>query len=671
MSDAPVLSAGPLNSCATYEIYVAKRGGSSLVCRLSNATSITYGRVLNDFSEAKIRVNLDAVCVDCLSGVNPWQHEVLIFRSSQLVWCGPIVNIEYDPAKSSISVFARDVLAWTEKRFIEIAGDQDYDVEDVDVRQVFEWVLNHGYQKQPWNMSWSLHDTGIPITRFYPAHGSTRWGGTYKNVSSELRALAQVGVDFTVVNRVMYGGDLEVEPPLPQTLKISDNNWAVAPLIRVNGTSMSTRSIVAGGNGGFYGYDEDQMWVEENAAAIEQYGLLETFTERQDLGDEDTSVTPNAITQEAYGRQKLLQQPMATLSEGQLAGDAPFIFDQLVPGVRIQVGLVNALRPIYPDYRIQSVDVTVDADSEVVNLKLSLPGASDIKVEQIADPVIVVTPPPLITVYPPPPLIPPMTPTPPDPEPDPPTSEMTTDIPSGWQEVIAEDFPIDVAEGGFSAVYSGARRIKFYPVGYLDTRKLGRYTGAYISVEDSIMKQRLFTSGGVTNVSSIVPVAIAGNGKWGDSLSMIWEEKTRFTIGVPPASGKSGFKAAHLSWPQSNNSLAHGEIDWPEWEWENGNPKVKGYVHRVNATTYGDQTVTTPSPVIDPRDWHVYRTVWVAGSYVDFYCDGVLIGHHTNRIPYTPMHLSLQNETSLNGLPFDTAATCLVETDWIRVLVPT
>lgn len=373
----PTLSVGPLNACATYEVYVANRGGETLVCRLPNTATITYNRVLNDFSEARIDLRFDAACRDCLASTNPWQHEIMIFRSSQLVWCGPIVNIIYDPAGSTVSVHARDLTAWTEKRFIEIVGVDDYDVEDVDTREVFEWVLSHGYNKQPWNMTWSLHDTGIPITRFYPSTGGDQWGGSYKNVASELRALSKIGVDFTAVNRHLYGGDLELVPPIAQTLKISDKAWAVAPKINVNGTSMSTRTIVAGGSGGFYGWTMDQMWIEEETDS--PYGLLESFTERTDLGDEDTTQTPNAITQEAYGRHRLLRQPIATLSEGQLAGDAPFTFDTLIPGVPIEVGLVNAVRPVEIDYRIYSVDVSASPENEVVNLKLSLPGASEIR----------------------------------------------------------------------------------------------------------------------------------------------------------------------------------------------------------------------------------------------------------------------------------------------------
>lgn len=367
-------------SCGSYDVYIAERGGTRLVCRLQGTVAIRYQRVLNEFSEATITTALNADCRNCLSSVNPWQHEVLIFRSSELVWVGPIQTIDYDPSESRIEIYARDLSSWAEKRHIELFGE-DYDVEDVDVRDVFNWVLSHGYDKDPWGMSWSLADTGVPISRYYPAAiTGDRWGGSYKNVATELRALSQVGVDFTVVNRHMYGGDLTVTPPTTRVLKIADKNWAKLPKISVVGTTMSNRTGVAGGSGGYFGWADDQIWIEESPADIAQYGLLESFTERTDLDDSDTTALPNAITQEAYARHQLLKHPVATISGGQLANDAPFSFDDLIPGGRISVGFMNSLRDVTPDYRLYGVDVSVSEENETIDLRLSALGVEELRV---------------------------------------------------------------------------------------------------------------------------------------------------------------------------------------------------------------------------------------------------------------------------------------------------
>lgn len=363
-------------TCGEYDVYVAQKGGETLTCRLYGTTDIRFRRVLNDFSDANISVAMDSKCVNCLASINPWQHELLIFRNTEMVWCGPIMSIKYLPSDSKVEIYARDLLAWTEKRVVELVGE-DYDVEEVDIREVFEWLLNHSYAKDPWNMSWDLKDTGIPVTRFYPGYypPGDRWGGTYPVVADEMRSLSQAGIDYTVVNRQMYAGDLEVQPPNDSNIITMDHNWVKLPEILVSGTNMSTRTIVAGGQGGYYGWYDDQIWITESD---EDWGLLETFTVRSDIDDAYTTEHPNPITQEAYARHALLSTPLVYVTGGQLAGDSPFAFNDLIPGVRTTVGLVEVLREIETDYRIYNVEVSVNKESEEISLSLSLPGVEGV-----------------------------------------------------------------------------------------------------------------------------------------------------------------------------------------------------------------------------------------------------------------------------------------------------
>jgi hypothetical protein len=652
-------------TCADYDVYVAQRGGEVLTCRLGAAISLRYNRTLNDFSESTCEVAVNSSCSSCLAAINPWQHELLIFRAKTLVWCGPIISLTYKQSANRVTIYARDLMAWTEKRLVSPASVDGYEVEEVDIAQVFDWVLRHAYDKDPWNMAWGVTNTGVPISKYYPGYDpvTERWGGSYPVAGAELRSLSQAGIDYTCVNRTLYAGDLVVTPPNPVTLKIADQNWARSPDIQVNGAQMSTRTGVAGGSGGYFGWYDDQIWFEEST---HPWGLLETMTPRPEIDEADTTILPNAITQEAAARHSILREPVATISGGQLSGNAQFNFNDLIPGLPIEIGFAQPMRNLLTQYRMYSVNVDVSKDSEEINLAVSTPGLDD-PVRAPLTPPVIWTPPPvqpggvIIVVPPPPPVI----------EPPPPSSGMTTDIPSGWKQMIQEDFNIDCAEGQFASVY-GPRRIKFYPTGYRDTFNRGDYTGAYISVANGVCRQRLFVRNGRGVVSALVPIANPNGGQpWGSVNSMIFEERVKWTFSSL-AANRAGFKAAHLMWPQLQNNLTYGEIDWPELDASSGNPtEVKGYIHRINATSGGDQTVATPVPDISPTVWHTYRTVWVSGQYVDFYCDGVLILHSTNRVPNTPFRLALQNETSMaNNDPLDPNATCFVDTDWIRVLIP-
>lgn len=366
-------------TCADYDVYISNRGGDTLVCRLGNTVEVQFNRTLNDFSEATVIASVNSSCASCVAELNPWQHEIMIFRSKTLVWCGPIISMRYMPATSRIRIYARDLMAWTEKRLIAPANVDGYEVEEVDIAEVFHWVLQHGYDKDPWEMAWSIGNTGVPITKFYPGYDPTseRWGGSYPTCGAELRQLSQAGIDYTCVNRTLYAGDLTISPPNPITLKIADQNWARSPDIDVNGAQMSTRTGVAGGSGGFWGWYDDQIWFEETT---QPWGLLETFTPRPELSDVDTTTLPNAITQEAAARHAILKDPIATISGGQLSGGAPFDFNSLLPGLPIEVGFAAPMRFLETDYRMVGLSVSVTDKQEEINMSVSVPGLEEIRV---------------------------------------------------------------------------------------------------------------------------------------------------------------------------------------------------------------------------------------------------------------------------------------------------
>lgn len=243
---------------------------------------------------------------------------------------------------------------------------------------------------------------------------------------------------------------------------------------------------------------------------------------------------------------------------------------------------------------------------------------------------------------------------------------ITTDVPSGWRVTITENFDISCADkAAFDATYP-SRGIKRYPDHYPDTRTNqgktdGGYYNAPIRVTGGVLKIEMDVVNGKARVGAIVPVPTA-TGTWGDSPGVIVEERSRFTL-------DPGFKAAHLLWPQSNKSNPDGEIDYPEFNGPAG--PVSAFIHYQNPTTSGEQKAI--GTTIDPRQWHTYRTVWKMGQSVAFYCDGALISPTwTARVPATPMHIVLQNETILGTGTVGPGASAkgLVETDWIRVMVP-
>jgi hypothetical protein len=239
-------------------------------------------------------------------------------------------------------------------------------------------------------MTWSSSATGVPVTRYYPGYSTgDRWGGSYQNVGAEIRALAREGIDYTVVNRHMYGGNLETNPPSASGAVLLATHWMNLPSIKVSGVSMSTRTIVAGGDGGWDGYYDEQIWIEPpisgpiSPATLTgnqlTYGLIETFTTEQHLYDEDTTINPNAITQNAFGRHELNSVPFVHIDGGQLAPSAPLGMENLIPGSIIEVRMNNSCRSFTGPYRLYSVSVSLINAKESVNIQLAPVGVDTVR----------------------------------------------------------------------------------------------------------------------------------------------------------------------------------------------------------------------------------------------------------------------------------------------------
>jgi hypothetical protein len=370
---------------ATYEVYFKTRGGERFLCRARNITSVSWGRKMNDVSQASVSIalnGLDDECCDCIATINPWEHELAVFRNGIEVWVGPVVNGTIDLAGLTATYEARDLSAWFDHRWVEVL-DTDKDFEEANISDVFTWLIEHAYYREPWNMSWIVPTTQIPIDRTYIARDTSneRWSGTFQNVGEEMRDLSQSGIDTTVIRRTFIAGDLQAETQITQLL--TDEHWAVLPTINIVGTSMATEVGVGGGNGGYSGWSDDQIWIErsdsdDNGA---RYGLLQSFFNAPELDDEDTTELPNAVTQQAWMLREAKKEPFVYIQGGSLSPRAPVQADDLIPGNVYRVALSETCRPIESDYRLFAVNVAFGDRGETVSVEMTPLGADALRGE--------------------------------------------------------------------------------------------------------------------------------------------------------------------------------------------------------------------------------------------------------------------------------------------------
>lgn len=378
----------PRLGCGEYEVLITQKAAGTTLCAASVLfpTSITFGRRLNEISEASVFLSLkgnDAACCDCLSEVRPWRHELRINRDGISVWVGPIVGLVMDPNTNIVKIMARDLMAWFDKRVFRQSAD--YEVEDIPLSDVFEDLVQHGYSRDPWSMTLRLSAVPVPTSKFYPGYDTEVWGGRYPVIGDELRTLVDAGMDYTMINRDLYAGVVEqsfsehyvaVNGVPPTRTVLIDQTWAELPKIEVVGTYMSNYTIVGGGFTGYYGWDVDQMWIEDaGISGAGTDGLLETVHINSSTEDVFTDEHPNAITAEAYGRNRFNRNPHVKLSSGQLSPDAPFGFDLLIPGLIVYLGISSGCVGLDTQYRIHSVSTELSADSESVSVELGPVGA--------------------------------------------------------------------------------------------------------------------------------------------------------------------------------------------------------------------------------------------------------------------------------------------------------
>ena len=109
------------------EAVIYERGGTRRLFTLPAVEQLDWGRALDGISRATITCTPAAAadggltwrgadCAGLLSSINPWAHEVVIYRNGSRVWEGPVLR----PAqkRGAVTIQASDVLGWTEARAV-------------------------------------------------------------------------------------------------------------------------------------------------------------------------------------------------------------------------------------------------------------------------------------------------------------------------------------------------------------------------------------------------------------------------------------------------------------------------------------------------------------------------------------------------------------------------
>jgi lysophospholipase L1-like esterase len=352
--------------CGKYDVWVYERGGEVPLGRVL-FNSLSYGRKIDDVSTATVQLGIRGVkpyiipprdettdvsptsflgdpdnCCWLLSEINPWEHELVIFRNGSVVWAGPIQTVEIDNGTGQATIEADDMMKWLDRRFIRC----EIDMTEADLALIWLSVFRSAHDISPVGISTTVYRTGVKGDRYYAPD-------QFKVAGDELRELARTGLDWTVVGRQIIVGPQEISTPPIATLY--DEAFQRAPVIVKSGIDTATRWVVGGGGAGA---DGPAYWASapEIFQSDPSFGLVEKFVSEPSILDADDPESSSRAA--AQTRWDLLHAPIVFLRDAVLAPTASVTMEELVPGARIDMNLVEVCQPIIEQYRLRDVNVS-------------------------------------------------------------------------------------------------------------------------------------------------------------------------------------------------------------------------------------------------------------------------------------------------------------------------
>lgn len=332
----------------SYELLITSRCGRNTIAALTDFNRLTWGRRLDDISQAS--VTLPGDCCGKLADVRSWANELHIIRDGDEVWSGPITV--QPNCRSGVTIIAYDFLAWLGKRVVRIARcyDPQCGGAATDPVLIADQLIRDGL----------LPDDPCLLDFLTTIPGGTAQDRNYEANSAyvidSLRDLARGGLDFTAIGRrivVMPEGH-----GLGRTALLSCDAFGGDVCSTEDGLAAATRAVVTGKAA------DGTTVVSGSAGGVDPFfGLLEV------LHNDDTIRTEFAADAQAAGLVRSGNPPPLLVQPPQgsaLSPEAPVCINELVPGVEVPVVMDCTCREVSQMMRLTQLDVTVTADGESV-----------------------------------------------------------------------------------------------------------------------------------------------------------------------------------------------------------------------------------------------------------------------------------------------------------------
>lgn len=345
--------------CGEPVFFLTARCNNGVSCVVTDyVTSATWNRVLDDVSEAEVTLDFggsaDFSCCECLVDVEPWCHELHIWRDGEEVWVGPVQQIEY--SYNSVIIRAVDSLGWLSVRVIP--GNIDYSAVAADLTDIAIDILNSAFAEDSGNgITCELDnifsvDSGEVSFRFFEQFTD--------NALNWILDLSQTGLNITTLGR---------------TIVLTGDDTALTPLILLNdehiiGDIKVTKDGSSQGNR-YYVHFEGDGGVPASGEATDFfcYGPIERLRDGDGLVD---GVSAGDVA-DAYVRASAIAPRRVEIESGsKLSPDTPWTMNQMVCGARVDVAVTRLCLNLTQSFILTGVDVTYNAnDGESIGITLT------------------------------------------------------------------------------------------------------------------------------------------------------------------------------------------------------------------------------------------------------------------------------------------------------------
>lgn len=379
-----------------HSVMIHDRGGIRRIGALVDIAEVEWNRERDAISGAKVVVSGRACAEQApfLNSIAPRRHEMVIYRGTERVWEGPI--LEASSYSDRIEVIANDVLEYPRHRPMSKdwpnldGGGQRYMTERI--RDVLTYELGTSYVVD-------VGQAGVPVLVTIPAweqlsppanvlphlevRASTGPQGILTRssvaafemmVGEHLQNLAEGGLDFTTIGRKILIWDSAQSIGRTRTLTDADF-YGELRVIAAGGEHASIAHISA--------QRDDEGGVVDDMSGVGSAGAVDPFygvwTRLVSLSSEEGTDTPSQMELNSQARRQLVgRNPVPTEiivpSGGGLRLSHDLRINELVPGTVMPVRATLNLRPVQQDQRLDKLTVRETPAGESVQVTLSPSG---------------------------------------------------------------------------------------------------------------------------------------------------------------------------------------------------------------------------------------------------------------------------------------------------------